>query len=370
MTRSDPFEIFVSTAPGLEQPLRDEAFSCGFHNPRAVPGGVVLRGRWEHVWRANLRLRGASRVLARLGSFRVLYLSQLEQQAAGFPWSDTLRPDVSVRVDATCRKSRINHAGAVQQRIETALNARGIPTDPDADLRLLVRIERDICTLSLDTSGEALHKRGHKQAVGKAPLRETMAALFLAQCGYVGQEPVLDPMCGSGTFVIEAAEIALGLAPGRARSFAFERLSTFDAAAFAALRDALPAPRATDLAFYGSDRDAGAVDMARANGDRAGVGGITRFTCAPVTELQRPDGPPGLVMVNPPYGARIGNRKHLIGLHDQLGARLGAEFRGWRVGLVTSDEGLARATRLPFSAPGPHVAHGGLKIRLYQTGPL
>ena len=281
-----------------------------------------------------------------------------------------LRPDVPVRVEASCRRSRLYHEGAVAERIERAIGDRlGAPVSPEAAVRVMARIEDNICTLSVDTSGELLHRRGHKEEVNRAPMRETLAALFLRQCGYVGSEPVLDPMCGSGTFVIEAAEIAAGLPPGRSRSFAFEQLAGFDPAAWQAMRAARE-PRPTALRFYGSDRDAGAVRMSRANAERAGVSQLTSFQKVPVEALERPDGPPGLVIVNPPYGGRIGNRKSLYAVYAALGATLGRRFSGWRVGLVTSDAALARATRLPFGPPGRPVDHGGLKIRLWQTKPL
>jgi putative N6-adenine-specific DNA methylase len=316
-------------------------------------------------------LRGAGRVLARIGAFRAMHLAQLDKRARKFPWGAVLRPEVAVRVEVSCRASRIYHAGAAQQRIETALREDfGATISPEAPVALKVRIEDDLCVISVDTSGESLHKRGFKTAVAKAPMRETMAALFLAECGYTGAEPVLDPMCGSGTFVIEAAEIALGLAPGRGRRFAFERLATFDPVAWEALR-AGQAPRpAPGFMLRGSDRDPGAVRMSAANAERAGVDAITAFERCPVAELGRPEGPPGLVIVNPPYGTRIGESGPLRGLHAALGARLREHFAGWRVGLVTSDPVLARATGLPFGPPGPPVAHGGLKARLYRAGPL
>ncbi|MFV0360139.1 THUMP domain-containing class I SAM-dependent RNA methyltransferase [Tropicimonas sp.] len=366
------FEIFLVAAPGLEVPLHDEACGLGLPAPRAVAGGVTLQGGWPDVWRANLWLRGATRVLARIGAFRAFHLAQLDKRARRFPWGEVLRPDVPVRVEVTCRRSKIYHQGAAAQRIGRAITETlGAPVADDALVRIKVRIEDDLCTLSVDTSGDSLHRRGHKQAVGKAPMRETMAAMFLRQCGYDGSGPVVDPMCGSGTFIIEAAEIAAGLAPGRARHFAFEQLATFDPAAWEAMRRA---PRAAAITaaprFFGFDRDAGAIAMSRANAERAGVGALTEFRCQPVSELFPPEGSPGLVIVNPPYGARIGNRKPLFALHATLGEVLKTRFGGWRVGLVTSDAGLARSTDLPFGPPGAPVPHGGLKVALFRTGAL
>lgn len=370
MTTPEPFEIFLVAPPGLEPILAAEAAAAGFANPVASPGGVTILGHWPDVWRANLVLRGAGRVLARLGSFRAMHLAQLDKRARRFPWAGHLRPDVPVKVEATCKASRIYHAGAAAQRIETAIREElGAPIAADAPLVLKVRIEDDLCTISVDTSGESLHKRGHKEAVGKAPMRETLAALMLGACGYQGAGQVVDPMCGSGTFVIEAAEIALGLLPGRSRDFAFQQLAGFDAAAWADLRRP-PPPREIVHRFHGSDRDAGATRMSRENAARAGVDHVATFTNAAVADLARPEGLPGLVMVNPPYGARIGNRKLLYPVYAALGQKLLSDFRGWRVGLVTSEPSLAKATGLPFGPTGPAIPHGGLGVHLYQTRTL
>ncbi|WP_170401651.1 THUMP domain-containing class I SAM-dependent RNA methyltransferase [Ruegeria arenilitoris] len=370
MEQTSDLEIFLVATPGLEAPLHAEAVEKGFAGAKIVPGGVSCRGAWPEVWRANLCMRGANKVLVRLGSFPAVHLAQLDKRARKFPWSDVLRPDVPVKVEATSRKSRIYHAGAARQRIEQAITGTlGAPISSDAGLRVLLRIEKDICTLSVDTSGEPLHKRGHKPAVAKAPMRETMAAMFLRECGYDGSEPVLDPMCGSGTFVIEAAEIALGLNPGRSRRFAFEDLQGFDSKAWAAMQQNDPRSE-TDMVFYGSDRNTGAVDAAATNADRAGVAAHTLFQCKSVSDIKPPAGPVGLVIVNPPYGARIGDEKRLRSLYGSLGKVLMSRFSGWRAGIVTSNQSLARATRLPLLAPGPVVDHGGTKIRLYRTDPL
>lgn len=360
------FEIFASAPPGLEPVLLSEIQEMVFDQPEQVPGGVAFQGDWGDVARANLLLRGAGRVLARIGSFRAFHLAQLDKRARKFPWGDILRPDVPVRVDVTCRNSKIYHDRAARQRVERAISETlGAPISAKAQIRIMVRIEDDLVTVSVDTSGESLHKRGHKEAVGKAPMKETLAALFLRDCGYSGAEPVLDPMCGSGTFVIEAAEIAAGLAPGRARGFAFQDLACGP-------KTVVPTDQPQmhrDLTFYGSDRDDGAIRSSTANATRSGVADLCQFTRGAISDLQRPDGPAGLIIVNPPYGARIGNRKLLFGLYGTLGQVLQERFRGWRLGMVTSDGGLAKATGLPLRA-GPPVAFGGLKVKLYQSGPF
>lgn len=367
------FEIFLVTAPGLESVLRAEARAKGFKAATSVKGGVTVTGGWPEVWRANLEIRGAARVLARIAAFRALHLAQLDKRARKVPWRTILRADVPFRVEAACKHSRIYHQGAAAQRIERAisdeLGASASPHEsPGAALAIKARIDDDLCTISVDTSGDSLHKRGHKEAVAKAPMRENMAALFLSQCGYDGSEPVVDPMCGSGTFVIEAAEIAAGLKPGRSRRFAFEQLASFDAAVWQRLREkASGSERAPAIRCYGSDRDAGAIRMSRANAERAGVAAITEFRQHAISDLAPPDGPPGLVIVNPPYGARIGDRKGLNALYRALGKTLLARFAGWRVGLVTNEAALAEATGLPFSPPAGPVAHGGLRVTLFLT---
>jgi putative N6-adenine-specific DNA methylase len=373
MTEDSDFEIFLVAIPGLEGPLCAEARAKGF-KAKSVPGGVTLKGGWPEVWRANLEIRGASRVIARIGAFRALHLAQLDKRARDFPWGGVLRRDVPFRVEASCKSSRIYHSGAAAQRIERAIAEElGATASPEAEVCVRARIEKDVCSIGVDTSGELLHKRGHKQAVAKAPMRETMASLFLRQCGFDGSEPVVDPMCGSGTFVIEAAEVAAGLQPGRSRRFAFEQLASFDAAAWQRMREAhAPAVASVTPAvrFYGSDRDAGAIRMSRANAERAGVTGITEFQGRAIEDLAAPPGPPGLVIVNPPYGDRIGEKGRVRSLYRALGQTLLTRFAGWRVGLITSDQSLAAATGLPFALTAEPVLHGGLRVTLYRTGPL
>jgi len=358
--------LFFAAKPGLEPWLLAEARELGFTDLTEVPGGVEAAGGWPEVMRANLWLRGAERVLWRIAAFRAMHPAQLDKRARKVDWATWLPRGAAVAVEATCRKSRIYHQGAARSRVAGAIEAAGAKVAEKASLRVMVRIEDDLCTISLDTSGEGLHRRGFKEAVGKAPMRETMAALFLRAAGFTGAGPVCDPMCGSGTFPIEAAEIAAGLAPGRARRFAFERFPGFDAGAWAAM---VPAPAVPDGGprFFGSDRDAGAVAMARANAERAGVAALTSFDHLPISEARAPEGPSGLLIANPPYGGRIGNKKLLYGLYAAFGEAARTRFPGWKAALVTSEDDLAHATGLNLTG-GPRVAHGGLTVRLWQTG--
>lgn len=362
------FEIFLATAPGLENALYDEVRRKGFKRAKAIKGGVTIRGGWPEVWRANLWVRGTSRVLARIASFKVLNLAHLNSLAREIPWGDVL--EHSFRVEVSCSKSRIYHSGAAAERIERAISdTLEIPPSSDAEITVMGRIDHDICTLSVDTSGELLHKRGYKVAINKAPMRENMAALFLQQCGYQGAEPVFDPMCGSGTFVIEAAEIAARLNPGRSRHFAFEKLITFDQQAWENMRN-VRRQAETGINFYGSDRDSGAVKMSVENAARAGVDKFTEFKQQTISDMIPPTSTPGLVIINPPYGGRIGDKHKLIPLYQTLGKVLRTHFSGWRVGIITTDKSLAQATDLPFLPESEPVQHGGLRINLFHTDVL
>ena len=376
MTDTPPktFEIFLVTLPGLEKYLVAEALEAGFRSPKATSGGVIIHGRWEHIWRANLVLRGASKVLVRIGEFRAMHLAQLDKRARKFPWGDFLLPGHKIKVEvSTNRKSAIYHHGAAAERIERAIHeefgAEIAGSVDEADIIIKTRIDRNLVIVSVDTSGTALHKRGHKQAMGKAPLRETIAAMTLRACGYDGTQTVIDPMCGSGTYIIEAAEIAGHMMAGRARGFAFEQLVSYDADGVEAAK-AKWQPREIRQKFYGSDRNEQVIEFAKANAARAGVEGACQFTPGPLSAIKRPDGAPGIVMVNPPYGTRIGNKKELFSLYQSFGEVMRERFKGWRVGMVTTDRVLAESTKLPWLPCEAPIAHGGLKVRLYRTEAL
>lgn len=357
--------LFLVGIPGLEPALEAEATTLGFAGVARVAGGVNIAGGQGEAVRANLHLRSAVRVLMRVAEFRAMHLAQLDKRARKVPWGDWLRPDVPVRVEAVCHRSKIYVNKAASERVARAISEElGAPIAAEAQVMVKVRIDDDLCTISLDTTGEALHRRGHKQAVGKAPLRETMAAAFLREMGFDGTQCVVDPMCGSGTIPIEAAEIAAGLVPGRSRDFAFRHMVGFVGFDPASTEVVV---QAAGPMMLGYDRDAGAIAGATANAARSGVGERCQFARQAVSDLLRPEGPPGIVLVNPPYGGRIGERKLLFGLYGALGAVLRERFGGWRVGVVTNDAGLAKAMGLDWGeALGP-IDHGGLKVVLYRA---
>ena len=199
MTDNADLEIFLVTHPGVESTLAAEAKALGFSTPRSVLGGVTVQGGWPEVWRANLELRGATRVLVRLGAFRVMHLAQLDKRARKFPWSGTLRKDVPVRVEVTCKGSKIYHAGAAAQRIETAIREElGAPISPDAELCIKARIEALPRWLRQGIAGEALHKHDHNEAIGKGQMREARNTMLLRKEGVGGRFPVCHSRYGVG----------------------------------------------------------------------------------------------------------------------------------------------------------------------------
>jgi putative N6-adenine-specific DNA methylase len=283
----------------------------------------------------------------------------------------------------TCRKSRLYHSDAVAERVARSLTAvmsgvqvsgraRDDEDDDSADdaalsQLIVVRFDRDRCTISADSSGALLHRRGWRQAVAKAPLRETLAAMMLAAVPWDGEVPLVDPFCGSGTIGIEAALRVRRIAPGLARRFAMERWPGADGAVYEAVRQAA---RDAMLPGVGApivlrDRDAGAIAAARANAERAGVLGDLRIEQGALSETDLAGlGPRGLLLTNPPYGLRVSDGADLRALYARLGDVLRTGGHGWRLGmLVPPDRALAGQLRLRLT-PAVRTTNGGLPVEL------
>lgn len=382
-------EWFAACAPGLEPMLADEMRQAGLVPAPAVPGGVAFRGRLVDGYAANLHLRLANRVLVRVAAFAARAPEDVVREVRAVPWDAWLPADVPLRVDVAIHESRMASTGLVATKALDAIRDRmhasgatmpsvaetGSPHE-DADgaaaprpsvQRLMLRLERNRLTVSLDSSGEHLHRRGYRVAVTPAPIRETLAAAVLRFAGHRGDVPLVDPMCGSGTFPIEAAGISANLPAGRLRSFAFQRWPSFRPATWGwLLRKADAARRVPGAALVGADRDATALDAARANAARAGTGDVPVFLHRDFAELSPndlpgPAGEPGLLVANPPYGLRLEPGADPATLYRRIGHRLAAAWRGWRFAIVLPDERLARVLELPVDAI-LRLPHGGLTV--------
>jgi putative N6-adenine-specific DNA methylase len=354
-----PWPLFVAVPPGLEEPAAREVrvlVGAG----RAVPGGVETEGDLGAVVRLNLGARIASRVLLRLADGPASAAARL---ARGIDWKAFLAPGATFDLELSgAGRSPGSFARAVEGAAAAAVGAR--PEKGGVSIHL--RVHEGRVTVSLDSSGEHLHRRGYRKETGVAPLRESLAAGILALAGYTGAEPLVDPMCGSGTFVIEAALRAMDRAPGLLRSFACESWPCLPAAVVEAERERVrraerPAPAA---AIVGSDRNAGALGVARRNATAAGVFPHLALARRDVAELVPPPGTaPGIVVANPPYGRRVGEHDELPGLYRTLGLRLREHFRGWTAAILVADRRLEPLLALPSPTAHP-LRNGGLPCRL------
>jgi putative N6-adenine-specific DNA methylase len=384
-TRTSPSEplgerldLFATAAPGLEPLVERELRALAMNDVRVDAGGVAFTGGREAVYRANLHLRTASRVVARVAEFGALDFPELVRQTKRQPWERYLDPERLIQLRVTCKKSRLYHSDAVAERVADGIEkrvgtkgitaAKGSADDDVAGGQLItVRMAHDRCLLSVDSSGELLHRRGYREATAKAPIRETLAAALLLALDWRVETPLLDPFCGSGTIAIEGAMLARRIAPGLHRRFAFMEWPDFDAALWRrihdeATQDILPRAPATML---GSDRDAGAIEAARANAARAGVAGDIQFEKRALSAIEPPSGP-GWVCTNPPYGVRVKERADLRNLYAQLGKVLRAKCAGWTVGMFSADARLERATGLALR-PVLRTVNGGIPVRIVRT---
>ena len=373
-----PLSCFAIVAPGLEALALAEARALGL--PAELEpggGGIAWTGDVRSVVLANAGLRIASRVVVRLASFEARSFAELERHARQIPWARIVTPGGAVRFRVTCKKSRLYHSDAVAQRLADAV-VRAVPgahaegangveeeTGGDDTQLFVVRLLRDRCTVSADTSGALLHRRGWRQATAKAPLRETMAAALIAASGWDRRSPLVDPFCGSGTIPIEAALTARERAPGVGRGFAVERWPGVTEALGRDVRAQL-ASREVDgklATTYGFDRDAGAIEAATANAARAGVLDDLTFGVRSLSAMELPPAARGWVVTNPPYGVRVGEAARIRDLWAQLGNVLRERAPGWRVALLSPDPTLERQLRLPLRAAAT-TSNGGIPVRL------
>jgi len=334
--------------------------------PRTEDGGVSWSGDARSVMRANLWLRTATRVLVRVARFTATTFAELERNAKRVPWERFAGHGREVEFAITARKSKLIHTAAIEQRLRSGLkDGRREAGDKKAESKrqlFVVRVVKDEFEISADSSGELLHMRGYRQAVGKAPIRETLAAALLIAADWSGDTPLLDPFCGSGTIPIEAALIARKIAPGINRSFS---VLMWPGADLATWTDLFRQARAGELsrspvAIHGSDRDKGAIASSLANAERAGVAADVEFAQRSVSAIEPPAGA-GLLATNPPYGMRASPKSDVRNLYAQLGNVARSKLPGWRVVLFSAQDRLTAETKLETTQLF-RTTNGGIKI--------
>ena len=383
---------FATCARGLEGVLARELAGLGAVEPWPGRGGVTFQGDNALLYRANLWLRTAVRVLRPLLEADVRSTDELYDAVRTIDWSEYLTPDHTLAVDCNVRDSAITHSLYASRRVKDAIcdqfrDRLGIrpSVDPDRPMvGLNLHVFRDHMTLSLDSSWDSLHKRGYRPIQTKAPLNEALAAGLLLHSGWGSGGtgvpacvPLVDPLCGSGTFCIEGAWIASNRPPGLTRKwFGFQGWREFDRPLWNAVRDEARAGilKALPAVIRGSDIRRDAVEFSITNARAAGVGHLLTFDRLDVKDARPPvssggtglqTGVPGMVICNPPYGERIGDEKELIGLYRALGAAFGTHWRGWRVLVFTGNDMLARKIGLRVRHSTPFF-NGRIPCRLWE----
>jgi putative N6-adenine-specific DNA methylase len=372
-------EHFFATCPrGLEEALVDELAEIGIPGASASAGGIEFTATLVGAYRVNLHSRLASRILMRLA--RAPYASEEDvyQLALAQPWGEWFSPDQTLRVDVTATKSPLKSLEFATLRVKDGIvdrMRRDTQKRPSIDtrtpdVRVFCYLSASECTLYLDTSGDALFKRGWRTAAGEAPVRENLAAGILRLAGWHPGQRLIDPMCGSGTFIVEAAQTILGIAPGAMRHFGFEKLRNFAADDWSEVRSVMAQPKNGLELLSASDVSGDAVVLARGNLERAGVSGSQALAIAAkqIDARQiRPSGDSGTLVLNPPYGERVTlrNSESDDAFFAEFGNTLKQRFAGWGCYVLTSDMELQRKMRLAPKRRTP-LFNGAIECRLYR----
>ena len=339
-----------------------------------MPGGVAFSGPWEACYRANLWSRVASRILWRVAEFGYASEEDLYEAARKLDWLRYFSVERTLRVNVSAQKSPLTSLDFATLRIKDAVcdrfrDAQGSRPNidrPNPDVRVHAFLDATRCVLYLDTSGEPLFKRGWRAGAGEAPLRENLAAGIILLSGWKPEEPLLDPMCGGGTLLIEAAAMARGRAPGANRRFGFEKLKVFSSSAWETEKKDAQKPRNSPktLQIFGSDNDPRVLGDARRNIAAAGVDRWIKLDQVDILDRPAP-APAGVMVANPPYGERIGSKEELALFYPKLGSALKKNFPGWRCHFFTADLRLPKLVRLQPSCRVP-LFNGALECRLFE----
>jgi putative N6-adenine-specific DNA methylase len=369
-----PQAFFASCPRGLEALLAEELRGLGARKPESLPGGVAFEGDLRICYRANLESRLATRVLLKVGRSPYRNERDVHEGALAISWPDWFSEKQSIRVDVKAIRSPLQSLEFATLTIKDAVcdrfrSDRGQRPDVDTrspDIRIQAFLDKETASFYLDTSGDALNRRGYRRDAGEAPLKENLAAGIVRLAGWNPGEPFLDPMCGSGTLAIEAAMMALAIPPGHARGFGFERLAGFDRRRWEETREQALARRqpARRLPIFARDRYGDELKKARANLEAAGLADCVELKQADILDTGAP-ADAGVMVANPPYGARLGEDAELAEFYPKLGHTLKKYYSGWRCYLFSGDTRLPRLIRLSASKRTP-LFNGPLECRLYE----
>ncbi len=367
-------QFFAPCPRGLETPLSKELAALGAEGIKATDGGVHFSGPGALSYRVNLHSRLASRVLWRVAKARYSTEQHVYDTARALPWDEWFNVLRTIKINMTgikCPLKSLDFAtlkikDAVCDKFREVTGERPSVDTHAPDIRIHAFLEESWMTLYVDTSGDALFKRGVRQYTNIAPLRENLAAGILLLSGWQPGTPLLDPMCGSGTFLIEAAQMSLNIAPGIGRHFAFEKLHTFNEEKWQAMRaEAIAAQKpVTPLPIYGSDLYGDALKTAHLNLENAGLLQAVSLKQANVLEITAP-ADHGVLVANLPYGERMGELDEMRVLYPQLGDVLKQKFKGWNAYLLTADLEMPKFIRLSVSRRTP-LFNGALECRLFE----
>lgn len=368
-------EFFASTARGLVEPLEQELKDLGLKVTDRYIGGVFFEGPWEHCYKANLHSRLASRILKPILDFTAYQPEELYNQIRRHDFTKYIKPTQTISIDASVSESMMRDQRFVAMKVKDAIVDQfrekfGVRPDVDnenASLRINVRVIKNQFNVAIDTSGDSLFKRGYRTETGEAPLKENLAAGLLKVTEWDGKSPLVDFMCGSGTFLIEAAMMAMNIAPGINRKrFGFQNWLNFDKAAWEkVVQEAMDAEK-TELPFkfYGFDIDSKMIRTAKENARNAGVDGVIEFKKESVATVEPPV-EKGMIVVNPPYGARIGDEDNLRDVYRDLSFTLKHRFKGWDAWILSGNKELIADLKLK-STKKHFVFNGNIECRFLK----
>lgn len=368
-------EFFASAPKGMVEPLFEELTELGFKNLVRTASGVEFESNWKGCYKVNLESRIASRVLKPLMEFTAYQPEELYNQIRNHDFTKYIDPNGSLVVDAVVKESMMHDQRFVALKIKDAIvdqfrdkfGERPNVDKEQADLRIWVRGTKNNFIVALDTSGDALFQRGYRKEAGEAPIKENLAAGLLRLMRWDQKTPLLDPMCGAGTFLIEAALMVTKTAPGTFRNkFAFQRLKNFDQQAWDEVLDEAMSKEVSDppIKFYGFDLDRKVIFMAKANAKRAGVDHLIEFKPGPIATLQKP-APLGMIVVNPPYAVRLGDEELLKDVYRDFSHTLKQEFQGWSTWILSGNRELMSAFKMKATRKF-QVFNGNLDCRWMQ----